>query len=79
MPRFRSLQLRAASGRNQTPRFAELGAPGEEFTYSVELRTMADVGLVSFNLSGRMMYQTLVLPILHAVWFEPVVAIGRLI
>ena len=43
----RHLTVVSVVPRNQTPRVAERGAAGESFTYTVELRTMADVGLVS--------------------------------
>lgn len=35
--------------RDQAPRIAEYGGRGEYFEYEVELRTMADVGLVSMS------------------------------
>lgn len=31
---------------NQAPEVAEYGAMGEEFSYVIEMRTVADVGLV---------------------------------
>lgn len=36
---------------NQTPQVAEFGGEGETITYFLEMRSMADIGLVSFDLS----------------------------
>lgn len=44
---------RFKSSRNVAPRFAEPGEPGEEFDAIVELRTLADVGLVGFPSVGK--------------------------
>jgi len=37
----------------QTPKVAEVGAEGEVFIYNLELRTMADVGLIGFPNAGK--------------------------
>jgi len=37
----------------QTPKVAEIGADGERYIYSLELRTMADVGLIGFPNAGK--------------------------
>lgn len=44
---------RFKSARNTAPRYAEDGYPGEEFDALVELRTLADVGLVGFPSVGK--------------------------
>lgn len=42
-----------ATDTNQAPEIAEYGANGEQITYTIELRTIADVGLVRFEITGR--------------------------
>jgi len=42
-----------ATSRRQTPRFAEFGSPGEEFLLRLELRLLADIGLVGFPNCGK--------------------------
>jgi len=37
----------------QAPEIAETGAEGEKFSYTLELRTMADIGLIGFPNAGK--------------------------
>lgn len=44
---------RYATARNQTPRMAEKGAPGEERVLQLELRLLADVGIIGVPNAGK--------------------------
>ena len=44
---------RLASSRNQAPKICENGEPGEKFNLRVELKLLADVGLVGFPSVGK--------------------------
>lgn len=45
--------VKFANSRNQTPRIAENGDEGEEFDIVIELKLLADVGLVGFPSVGK--------------------------
>src|SRR5439155_15523455 len=42
-----------ATAARQTPRFAQPGEPGDEGSFLLELRIMADIGLVGYPNAGK--------------------------
>ncbi|MEW6159680.1 MAG: GTPase [Verrucomicrobiota bacterium] len=52
-----------ATARRQTPRFAQPGEPGDEGDFRLELRLLAEVGLIGFPNAGK---STLLAAISHA-------------
>lgn len=42
-----------ATARRQTPRFAQPGEPGEEGEFLLELRTLAEIGLIGYPNAGK--------------------------
>ena len=42
-----------ANSKHQTPRFAQPGQPGDEGTFLLELRILAEIGLVGYPNAGK--------------------------
>ena len=65
--------IRFASPRNPAPEIAENGEPGQERKIELELKVLADVGLVVFHLSGNRLYY----PLFHLLVQKSALIISR--